>query len=672
MKGGVLVSMPVNARHTPGGSNVEQTPRGHSGSVDEGMVFGSGNILDDILARSQRNKEQSPIARKKSVASKTVAKKQTSYALRSNQSNDNDSVTVSNTSDKRNIHTIGETVTTPGKNVRNISAITVSDSPDGKNININLSLTISMPGEEQQKAEIKHAATVKMPSPGQPDDVTRSLNDKTWPVGESSDVKLNSECLANPNHNETKIQTIVISDTDNEEQGVGVTPTIHTANSENSQGNSVKINASELTSKPEVITLSSPEKLCNSTLKMSSISADTDKQIIKPSNSSRNTLNVSFKPDTDNQRSKNALKSIDNSKNETDMNRVTITPDTDEKSPNDVKNQVNKVIKKQDSAIQLNNDIKPDLAETHDISSKVVKEGNTDQDETDIKPEPLSISCDKLVINIKSECETVNHDSDKKAQMNPEKTDEQRDVNESKPGIKPDKKAQTNFKKTNEQLNVHKNKPDVKRDAKPDMATDGTGKESKATQCTTDIKPDPNKAITSKDNDKGDIKPVKVQTVSPSCEAVLDTECNPCGEGVFVSTPKKDADKLENIHVESLDTELHQGNEELKEDPPQQSPCSPIGDLVIDMDSDDELSTRLRRRAKKRVRYSSQTSESSSEGPQVSSFDWIRNLSEKMKKCVEENETVQGIVRSSPLTSGHNHHHINTNIVPPYIIQSQQ
>ena len=73
MKGGVLVSMPINARHTPGGTGGGQPPRGEGGSVlnDKTAGLARGNILDDILARSQENKEKVVVTRKKAVIAKT-------------------------------------------------------------------------------------------------------------------------------------------------------------------------------------------------------------------------------------------------------------------------------------------------------------------------------------------------------------------------------------------------------------------------------------------------------------------------------------------------------------------------------------------------------------------------------------------------------------------------
>jgi hypothetical protein len=164
MKGGVLVSMPVNARHPPGGRDMKQAPREEGGPVikhDMGVMFGSGNILDDILAR-----ENTIVAQKadegKQLASYKTGETMTTYELRSRPRNCNK---VSDLSDNKNMDKAGETTTANalGRSVRNENTITVSDSPDGKNININLSLIISVPGQEQHKAEIKHT-TIKKPS----------------------------------------------------------------------------------------------------------------------------------------------------------------------------------------------------------------------------------------------------------------------------------------------------------------------------------------------------------------------------------------------------------------------------------------------------------------------------------------------------------------------------
>ena len=468
MKGGVLVSMPVNARHPPGGSSVEQNAVGESGpgmTSDKSVVFDSGNILDDILARSQGNKEQNiNVARKKGIVSKTVAGKQTvshkigetmtSSAMQAKQSICNE----------RDLHKIGETPTKPQKTVRNKNAITVSD---GKNININLSLTIQMPGEEE-KAEIKHTTMIKRSSPAKTDDVAFDSCDSyvvdkilaasnMLPKAQGPDVKLNTECLVDRDDKmHTPIQTIVISDTDNEEQGICLEPT--TANSKNSQAN---LNTTEY----------------------------------------------------------------------------------------------------------FNIDVKPNPAEMHHISSsEVVKQESTANTNINIKPDPDNKVADQLVVKTDTECKTVNHDFHEEVQINLE--------TEMSGNVKQD------------------NKMDIE-------------------------------------------KPEKFQPGSARCEPVLDSKSKGvCGGNESASS--KSNNVLETSQVNSLGTNFYQGNEGQKQSTASQSPGSPVGDLVIDMDSESELSAGPARRVKMRKRYSSRTSESSSEEPQVSSFAWMRSLSQQIREGGEE------------------------------------
>ena len=470
MKGGVLVSMPVNARHPPGGSSLEQNAVGESGpgmTSDKSVVFDSGNILDDILARSQGNKEQSiNVARKKGIVSKTVAGKQTGSHKTGETMTSSALQTKKSICNERDLHKIGETPTKSQKTVRNKNAITVSD---GKNININLSLTIKLPGEEE-KAEIKHTTMIKRSSPAKTGDVVfdscdSSVVDKSLaesnmlPKAQGPHVKLNTDikCLVDRDDKiQTPIQTIVISDTDNEEQGICLEPT--TANSENSQAN---LNTTEY----------------------------------------------------------------------------------------------------------FNIDVKPNPAEMHHISSsEVVKQESTANTNINIKPDPDSKVADQLVVNTDAECKPVNHDFHEEGQIN----------------------LETEMSGNAEQ----DNKMDIE-------------------------------------------KPEKFQPGSARCEPVIDSKSKGvCGGNESAS--RKNNNILETSQVNSLGTNFYQGNEGQKQSTASQSPGSPVGDLVIDLDSESELSAGPARRVKMRKRYSSRTSESSSEEPQVSSFAWMRSLSQQIREGGEE------------------------------------
>ncbi|CAB3981100.1 Hypothetical predicted protein [Paramuricea clavata] len=493
MKGGVLVSMPVSARHPPGGRGIEQPPRGESGPVtnhDKGVGFGSGNILDDILARSQGNKETSVVARKKVVISKTIADKGkgkqvaghktgetvTTNELRNMPSIDNENITVSDSPDSKNIHKTGETTNAFRRSVRNEHAVTVSDSSDGKNININLSLTISMPGQEQQKAEIKHTTTIKKPSLAQTDNivldgsgsfversnVVESSNDEEQPMGSTSeldgqsgvrslpinvgtgtapqnpstdtescvlDAQLKKPKLDPDASEQRKIQPIVISDTDNEEQGILINQTelnskldtATIANPDNDQANSLNMNQFVSNCQPVYITLSSPEHSHGTVLSMLSCISDTDNQnnvkaselisvdsVTKatPEKSSSNTSNVNSKPADNNGQSNGKVSKrhlVDKLDNE--INRHTHTLNTDGESdrksstrkPSSLPRLDNDVTtspdtRKQGNATQLKVDIKSDPAVTSHSSSDVFKQGNTTQTKVNIKPDPAVFS----------------------------------------------------------------------------------------------------------------------------------------------------------------------------------------------------------------------------------------------------------------------------------------
>ena len=181
MEGGVLVSVPVTKRHTPGsGKTIDLMPK-----ADSGVVTNSDNavgyILDDILARSQENKKVHINSQRK-VISKTEAcqrkEKQdaishdtgetiTTYRLRSRHNTHNDNMKGNNPLDARikkdNSNEIQQM--TRGKN-------TVTNSSDGKNIS-----TISMPA--LQNVDINPPAGIQMSCQIQTDDtVSASVIEK--------------------------------------------------------------------------------------------------------------------------------------------------------------------------------------------------------------------------------------------------------------------------------------------------------------------------------------------------------------------------------------------------------------------------------------------------------------------------------------------------------------
>ena len=754
MKGGVLVSMPVSVRHPPGGRGIEQPPRGESGPVmnhDKGVGFGSGNILDDILARSQGSKETSVVARKKVVISKTIADKGkgkqaaghktgetvTTNELWSRPSIDNENIMLNDSSDSKNIHKTGETTNAFRRSVMNKHAVTVSDSSDGKNININLSLTISMPGQEQQKAEIKHTTTIKKPSLAQTDNVVldgsgsfversnvvESSNDEEQPMGSTSELDRRSGVRALPINagiaiescvlgaqlkkpkldpdasEQRKIQPIVISDTDNEEQGILINQTelnskidtVTIANPGNSQANSLNMNQSESNSQPEYITLSSPEN-SHSTVSISCIS-DTDNQnnvkaselisedsatIAKPENSS-NTSNMNSEPDNDGQRngkvSKHLVDKLDN-----EISRHTHTPNTDRESnrkPSSLPRLDNDVMtspdtRKQDNATQFKVDIKSDPAVTSHGSSDVFKQGNTTQTKVNIKPDPVVFSHGSSHILKEGNLTQgkINFKPDP-AVTSPAFSGivKQENITQARIDIKPEPvtvrvsnshdlvskdingKGRMNLPATDKQSNVNESKTDIK----PDIITlnPESSKQGNANRFVTAIKPDfvsinTDSSETAKQDNDSKQEPTTVSPASSDLVVAIDSDAG--GQRPSQSSPRQHNDMLENSQVNSLDTNNQSNKDQfkidIKQSPVPQSPGSPSGDLFIDMDSDTEMSTRSTRRAKKRERYSSLTSESSSEEQKVSSFDWIRNLSEKLSNCVKENMQ-EGMVSSS-------------------------
>jgi hypothetical protein len=780
MKGGVLVSMPVSVRHPPGGNGIEHSPRGESGPVtnhDKGVGFGSGNILDDILARSQGSKETSVVARKKVVISKTIADKGkgkqaaghktgetvTTNELWSRPSIDNENIMLNDSSDSKNIHKTGEAANALRRSVRNGHAITVSDSSDGKNININLSLTISMPGHEQQKAEIKHTTTIKKPSLAQTDNivldgsgsfversnVVESSNDEEQPMGSMSELdgwsgvralpinvgrgtapqnpftdtescvlgaQLKKPKLDPDASEQRKIQPIVISDTDNEEQGILINQTelnskldtATVANPGNDQAISLNMNQSESNSQPEYITLSSPEN-SHSTASISCIS-DTDNQNnVKASKlisvdrvtkatpgKSSNTSNMNSKPaDNDGQSngkvSKHLVDKLDN-----EISRHTHTPNTDRESnrtPSSLPRLDNDVqmtspdTRKQDNATQLKVDIKSDPAVTSHGSSDVFKQGNTTQTKVNIKPDPVVFSHGSSHILKEGNLTQgkINFKPDP-AVTSPAFSGivKQENITQARIDIKPEPvtvrvsnshdlvskdingKGRMNLPATYKQSNVNESKTDIK----PDIITlnPESSKQGNANRFVTAIKPDfvsinTDSSKTAKQDNDSKQEPTTVSPASSDLVVAIDIDAG--GQRPSQSSPRQHNDMLENSQVNSLDTNNQSNKDQfkidIKQSPVPQSPGSPSGDLFIDMDSDTEMSTRSTRRAKKRERYSSLTSESSSEEQKVSSFDWIRNLSEKLSNCVKKNME-EGMVSSSSLStsspsSPYNHHH---------------
>ncbi len=569
MKGGVLVSMPVNARHPPGGRDMKQAPREESGPVikhDMGVMFGSGNILDDILAR-----ENTIVAQKadegKQLASYKTGETMTTYELRSRPRNCNK---VSDLSDNKNMDKVGETTTANalGRSVRNENTITVSDSPDGKNININLSLIISVPGQEQQRAEIKHT-TIKKSSLTNNDDgdsdedsliernLTASTDDKVWPMKSSCHVSTSRESLLNPDAKEqSTIQPIVISDTDNDEQRICKKPTelnikldpTTIATCENGQAN-FNMSPSELNSQPEIISISSPENSHSSTLNISSIQNNTKTSDSNPADSvtmieksSSSTLNMNGKPECNEQSddTSNYLKpsgidsdvSVPVNSNETRNQgcsahlKVDIKPDPAAISPCPSDNA------KQGSTAESKISIKPAPAAISQVaSSHAVKQGNTTQAKINIKPDPITVgvSSDNLVINIVSGNETLNNDMDVKGQMNPPGTDKQDNINKSKPEMK---------------------SGIITRRSRP------KGKESNGKQFKMDIIPDllrtDSAATVKQDNEMVPKVSVKHNTVTVS---PFPAPCGAGGQRMSTSAPRRHINTLENLQGNSLDTE---------------------------------------------------------------------------------------------------------------------
>ncbi|CAB3981099.1 zinc finger CCCH domain-containing 6 [Paramuricea clavata] len=237
----------------------------------------------------------------------------------------------------------------------------------------------------------------------------------------------------------------------------------------------------------------------------------------------------------------------------------------------------------------------------------------------DIKPEPATVrmSSHDLVINIDSENETLSKDINEKGCMNLSATDKQSNVNDSKTDIKPD------IVTLNPDSSKQGNANTFVTVIKPDFVSINTDSSEAAKQ----------------DNDSKQ----EPTTVSPaSSDLVVAIDSGAGGQRPSQSSPRQHNDILENSQVKD------QFKTDVKQNPVPQSPGSPSGDLFIDMDSDTELSTRATRRAKERERYSSLTSESSSEEQKVSSFDWIRNLSEKLSNCVEKNMQEEATNSTTP------------------------
>ena len=221
--------------------------------------------------------------------------------------------------------------------------------------------------------------------------------------------------------------------------------------------------------------------------------------------------------------------------------------------------------------------------------------------------------------------------------------------------IKPTVISDSNSK----QYHINERKPEDKPDLF-DRCTDNNANQSK-----TDINPELQSAdscCTVKQNKVEDIAKQSTndnQQDSTSINSVPGL-LSPDGDRQFNSSPRQENNDLHESKTPGSNNGEEQFESDISHELGLQSPCSLSGDLAIDMesDSDNELSTTPSQRAKKRQRYSSLTSESSTEALQVSSFDWIRNLSQKLG---DAESIEQGIIihhhhpPSSSSTTIHNH-----------------
>ena len=586
MKGGVLVSMPVNPRHPPEGRGVVQLARGEGGPVlddDKKVGFSRGNILDDILARSEGNKEMGMATRKKAVTAKTEKQM---YPHRADE-------------------------TMPTYELQKAHKI-ASDSSNSANLNADKIMETANAFQPRTTTKVIHASGQSKFQKG------HCENDGLSRPKPNSEVK-----------NQSKVESTAISDTNSDNQGhikpaklnSTLDPTITQQNPVNSLTMNPSVTISKLqnncTFTPNIC--SKPNVDRPNAVKDSQLNAVVDSLTTAEGvNSFKNSSNMKYKADNNEQGSIKASKS--NCTLDNEINKGINTSNTVGESglsfipikENDEYVQgglLSTSIK--DNVTNFTSDVQPDPTVIgHTVSSEIVEPDNTTQPKVDIKPHDLTTtaSSDELTVNIDHENETMNEN------------------------------GWTNSPQINKQSDVNVRKPDNEQSGlKSSLEHGDKCKDDDANQFKMDINYDlqsANSCHTNRECKSEDIlEPAKV---SPVSDLVVPIHNDPDGNRQSRSSPGQDNDMCENKNT------LASNNEDecldIKQELVPQSPCSPLGDLVIDMGSDADTTSSQRA---KRQRYSSLTSESSSDALPVSSFDWIRNLNAKL--AVAENME-QGIV----------------------------
>ena len=590
MKSGVLVSMPVNPRHPPEGRGVAQLARGEGGPVlddDKKVGFARGNILDDILARSEGNKKMGMATRKKAVTAKTEKQM---YPHKAEE--------IMPTYELQKAHKIAS----DSSNSANLNADKIMETADAFRPRTTTKVIHASGQSKFQESHCESDEFISRPKP-------------------NSDVKKQS-----------KVESTAISDTNSETQGhikpaklnSTLDPTITQQNPVNSLTMNPSVTISNLqnscTITPNIC--SKPNVDRPNAVKDSQLNAVVDSfTTAEGVNSFKNSSYMEYKADNNEQGSIKASKSSCTLDNEVNKG-INTSNSVGESGLSFIPSKENDEYVQggllstsiKDNITNFTSNVQPDPTVIgHAVSSEIVEPDNTTQPKIDIKPHDLTTtaSSDELTVNIDHENETMNEN------------------------------GWTNSPKTNKQSDVNVRKPDNEQSGlKSSLEHGDKCKDDDANQFKMDINYDlqsANSCHTNRERKSEDIlEPAKV---SPVSDLVVPIHNDPDGNRQSRSSPGQDNDMCENKNTLASNNE-DECKTDIKQELVPQSPCSPLGDLVIDMGSDAEVNTTSSQRAK-RQRYSSLTSESSSDALPVSSFDWIRNLNAKL--AVAENME-QGIV----------------------------
>ena len=619
MKGGILVSMPINARHPPEGKTVEQLPRGENGPVanhDKGEGF--GNILDDILARTEGPQETSFVTVKRSALSKSANQNAIVKKVTNNKAG---KAAITNTPQGVSNKTGQTTTAGESKNPTSNQDLTVSKTSDDGSINIDQDLTIAMPGQHC-KFEETHTATLK----------------------KSSLIPNDNKALDNQLINSLNNQTILKSDV--ECSGIGPFQDQQSETQMTSSMASNRLTICDIDSDGhDIIKQSSQQNtLATAAEQMLDLNSNTDrksngvelnaKQLISTISSSENALAVQMKT--------NANPGNDDPGNDEEKyDKLVTDAEIEKKMDCSAKSSQAKLLESAGNGSKdyFRIDNKPDpatgresIANLSGSDPKILNDENVIWKTKTVKTDKPSIDIlrleDDVTSIVTSSCElAVLAKEDIKVQC-------EIDIKQNPTALTSDTVVAT------KQSINSKSENDLKPDSMPVIASHSivTTKQ--------DIKPDPLGPILTPEDQEIDQNVQSMSQVKASgtkssdglsTKALLETEiCQ--GDGSLDvsdnSNNKTGCEQEVNLNLSQEECDRIEGGIDAETG-------SVSGDLVIDIDCEsDAIKTSSTPRITRRMRYLSFTTSESSESEEqtVSSFEWIRNLQEEISKDGIQNE----------------------------------